>query len=431
MEPMTVAALMGGAGSLLGGLGGKNQARGMNKPSMSWMQPNSQLGGWGPIQSGFGFAQNVMTNPPDLSGILKNLYGNLGGGLGGGGGGVGTGGEAWDLAMQSARKGAGGGSLMGHPLGQLLMGQLGGGGPGGGDWRGALKEIQKSSVRDTPQTEWEKWVTSQGFQDVANNPLLKSQREAISQEFREEMEQSLSESFAPFAQGGTMGMTGANVMERMRLADMYGEDLANALTQGDVAFRAQNLGAGVAADQAHSARIGQGIQAGGQMFGASAAAAASKYGSLTRALSGMYGADVASAASRYATLMGLQGQLAGIEMQGKIASAQNRMQGAALRSQNAFNLFDREFDVANNPLAYASSWITQMNPAYQSWATQYQKGPHVSQTGAGMTGGLGGLLMGLGLYNQNPNLFGGMGSKGGLAPGQLNPGGYTPYLDTS
>jgi len=81
------------------------------------------------------------------------------------------------------------------------------------------------------QTPYEQAVLSGQYLNLESNPYLQQYTAGVRQELGEEYERSSSQALSPFASaGGTLGFSGISAGTQARMADEYGENVANQIS---------------------------------------------------------------------------------------------------------------------------------------------------------------------------------------------------------
>jgi hypothetical protein len=352
---------MMGAGALMGGMGGKQQAKGKTTTN------KSQTTAWneGAADDLFGNYTGAMNKSAGLNygptADQTRLYQNM--------------------MNQSMRGGGGGGG------GGGFSSQYGGGGGGGG---GGGNQNQKYAGVNVAQSEHEQKVLSDYYLDMENNPYIQQQLAAMQQEGQESFDRSSTAAMQPFLQaGGTMGFTGANLSNQARMVDDYNENMQNQQA-GYLGQQYQfERGQQTAANQAWSGReqaydvAGMGADA--QRASARMAANASRYNADSQRYVGMAGIGAQNAAQAWNQKMGMFG------VADQYANMQRQGQGLG------------QMGVYGQGMSQTLPWQQGFGENVQTQTT-----PGSSQLGGFLQGAIGGAMGGAGM--------GGKGGGGGGSP---------------
>jgi hypothetical protein len=223
---------------------------------------------------------------------------------------------------------------------------------------------------DDPAADFRARMFDEGWLDVENNPTIQGYLDALQRENQESMDYGMSASYSPFAGGGTMGNSGANLMERLRVGDDYNENLLNQQSGALMDAYGQNLQAALGAS-------GQEVD----LLNALRGAGANMYGSDAAKQAALGSARIGAAASRYAS--------------DKSASTARR--GQTLDAALALQGLNRQAGM--DRMSAAGNWLGGYSPAAAQWGTQKSVSTTPAQSGglSGLlTGGMGGALSGAG-----------------------------------
>ena len=348
-----MAAMMG-AGALMGGMGGKQQAKGRTTSSWTDMynkgQGDALMGNYNDAMNrsaGIDFGPTA-----DQTALYRNMMNQAMGGQGGGGGGGGF---------------------------QSQFGKRGGGGGGG-------NQNAKYAKNNVALSDYESKVLSDYYLDLENNPYIQQQLDAMQREGQETFDRSSSAAMSPFLQaGGTMGFTGANLGTQANMVDDFNENMQNQqagyLGQQYANERALQDSANQAWGQREATYDSSGMSADATRAAARMAANASMYNTDSQRYLGERQIGAQGAAQAWAQKMGMYG------IADQYAAQQRQGQGLG-------------------EMGVYGQGMSQTLPWQSGFGKSYQKTPGSSGLGGFLQGAIGGAMGGAGMGK-------GMGGKGG------------------